>query len=104
MKDLSTEEKNVVIAKFMGHGKITDRVSHTLVEEKLHYHKDWNLLMEVVQKIKKMKNDPKEMFMGTTIERTLAFARVLENYIYAPIELIHIEVFGFIEWYNNQKP
>lgn len=75
----------------------------TPVYETLQYNSSWDWLMPVIRKMKSMQHDPNEMFMGTTLDRAMQFANVLERPIYAPINVIWLRVVEFIKWYNNQK-
>ncbi len=81
----------------MGHGKIIDVTSRNLVNDKLHYHKDWNLLMTVVKKVKELRDT-----MPNTPHNQVKFGSVLENYIYMDIRLLHDLITDLIIWYTSQ--
>lgn len=70
--------------------------------EYLKYHSSWDWLMPVVHKIKDWQHLPEHMFMGTTLERQIAFISVTELPIYTSINKVFEAVVTFIEWYNLQ--
>ena len=92
------KEENEIIAEFMGHGRITSVTSANLVKDKLHYDKDWNLLMTVVQKVKELRDS-----MPNTSHNQVMFGHVLENYIYMDIRLLHGLIVDLIKWYSTQS-
>lgn len=115
---MSTEiiEENVEIAKFMNaefrswkdnklayyRFEFPINGTYAFHKQDLKYHSSWDWLMPVVAKIKNMKHDPKECFMGTTLERHIEFSNVTELPIYTPIATVFQAVVSFIQWYQNQ--
>jgi len=75
---------------------------HQFRLDQLKFHESWDWLMPVVVKIKHMQHDPKEMFMGTTFEREIAFNTITKIPIYTSIELVHKQIVSFIKWYNGE--
>lgn len=86
---------NDAIALFMGESRMhpSDR----------RWHKDWNCLMPVVEKIRKGVSH-REFDIGYTLfyENTNASA-LFHLYIYASIETVYDAVYQFITWLNQQK-
>jgi len=69
----------------------------------LQYCSSWDWLKPVIDKIKYMQHDPKEMFMGTTLERSVSFTNVTALLITVNNVFAFNQVVKFIEWYNQQK-
>jgi hypothetical protein len=94
-------ENNRLIAEFMGYNEeiVNDEVYFTLPDmleslsdEELHYHSDWNWLMEVVEKILNISLELDSMEMYYNI--TDSIPRIDQTYN---------DCLNFIEWYNKQK-
>jgi len=100
----TTEEKNVLIAEFMGYEKIvfpetskylgqyTNPISKRVYEvDNLDFNSDWNWLMPVVEKINKIGK----------------YGRILNNMhnglMSADIQKTFIACAEFTEWYNLNK-
>lgn len=102
-------EGNVLIAKFDGWicdgdgnwKPLTGSYWKEFKDKEFSYHENWSSIMPIIAKIKKMQHDPKEMFMGTTLERKLKFENVLMLPIFSSIESVHRQVLQFINWYNS---
>ena len=107
-------EKNKLIAEFMGYNEeiVNDEVYFTLPDmleslsdEELHYHSDWNWLMEVVEKIE-------NLGYGVTIG--MADYCIIQNDWKEDLKEIHSltenskllctynACVEFIKWYNQQ--
>ena len=94
-------ENNRLIAEFMGYNEeiVNDEVYFTLPDmleslsdEELHYHSDWNWLMEVIETILNIcaENDDLEKY-----------AVITDNIPY--IQPTYNACIEFIKWYNKQK-
>lgn len=120
-KDLTTEEGNKLIAKFMG-CKMDDKcvvVTYPLSKEEdylvgvynfdqLKYDFSWDWLMPVVEKISKMKYRVK--INSNHIDTSVIIQGVEDSdsvlnimYYSKPIEAIYTAVVQFIQWYNTQN-
>ena len=102
------ETSNKIIAEFMGYIKHTQTKAYLTTdgyfhERDLKFHKDWNWLMEVVEKIESI---------GFTFETKKNWARITrkgENIILrweedkTKIEAVYNACIEFIKWYNKIK-
>ena len=102
------ETSNKIIAEFMGYIKHTQTKAYLTTdgyfhERDLKFHKDWNWLMEVVEKIESI---------GFTFETKKNWARITrkgENIILrweedkTKIEAVYNACIEFIKWYNENK-
>lgn len=116
---MEVQENNKLIHEFMGGRWFSKRYPRNhgigapeawdnlpapdIIIEKAKYHSSWDWLMPVVGKIKKMEHDPKEMFMGITLEREMMFTGVTQLPICTTIEMLFKKIVGFIQWFNTQK-
>jgi len=69
--------------------------------EQMEFHR-WDWLHPVVDRIKKMEHDPNHMWMGTTLDRWLAFRSVTELPVSALMGHIRSAILEFIVWWNKQ--
>lgn len=102
------ETNNKLIAEFMGYIKHTQTKAYLTTdgyfhERDLKFHKDWNWLMEVVEKIESI---------GFTFETKKNWARITrkgENIILrweedkTKIEAVYNACVEFIKWYNENS-
>ena len=102
------ETSNKIIAEFMGYIKHTQTKAYLTTdgyfhERDLKFHKDWNWLMEVVEKIESI---------GFTFETKKNWARITrkgENIILrweedkTKIEAVYNACIEFIKWYNENS-
>ena len=108
---MKTLENNKLIAEFLGYidngcsedGFLIHPITNYDVEiSSLKYHKDWNWLMEVVEKIESL---------GYRIEIVKHICRIYlsnkETIVISEnipkIEAVYSTVVEFIKWYNNQN-
>ena len=108
---MKTLENNKLIAEFLGYidngcsedGFLMHPITNYDVEiSSLKYHKDWNWLMEVVEKIESL---------GYRIEIVKHICRIYlsnkETIVISEnipkIEAVYSTVVEFIKWYNNQN-
>ena len=105
-------ENNKLIADFMGYEKYTYRGYTMYVFEEdnhrtevdLHYHKNWNWLMDVVEKID-------SIGYSVNISSSMVYINSDNGRIVNPIligvktkiECLYEAVVEFIKWYNEQK-
>lgn len=96
-------ENNKIIAEFMGYPKykinfIGKRLNF---ENSKHntYHKDWNWLMKVVEKIESLEDNLK----NETKEDFKQFQKILSLPVYTKIEVVYNSCVNFIKWYNENK-
>jgi hypothetical protein len=123
-------ENNRLIAEFMGYNEeiVNDEVYFTLPDmleslsdEELHYHSDWNWLMEVVGRIESIKSYDRDVF-GTEVKiykdkctiksghyNTKGVVYSKEQYFdgirqeKSKKESTYTLCIDFIKWYNKQK-
>ena len=108
---MKTLENNKIIAEFLGYIDngcsedgflIHPRTNYDVEISSLKYHKDWNWLMEVVEKIESL---------GYRIEIVKHICRIYlsnkETIIISEntpkIESVYLACVEFIKWYNNQN-
>ena len=99
---MNTTEKNKLIAEFIGWKEQEDdfmfnpKTSGSIYVKSLLFHKDWNWLMQVVEKIFKdfYKLNPCPIGLKITIEKQL---------VLVDKEAVYNACIAFIEWYNNQN-
>lgn len=127
MENLTIEEKNILIAEFMGwklgHPELLElRWSNEWFEGRdkkttkgyLHFHTDWNWLMQVVEKIESITADGfdnSDNFFNVTIGCGLyctiqdAYGEILEidNCKETKIKTVYSACVEFIQWFNNKK-
>ena len=125
---MNTTENNKMIAKFMGWGKDGDdwiipphlytpfdiyeletglyyfRLDSTSLE----FHKNWNWLMEVVQKIESL-HEANNVLIGTNLTYVQIHNKVsneqetFKGFSSIKIEATYNACIEFIKWYNQQK-
>lgn len=107
---MSTTENNKLIAEFIGCKAIfKDKKEYQMVTHEnmcyganeLQYHKDWNWLMEVVEKIESLDNN-------FIIEGNKGFINIpqrkqVEVRKETKIEAVYNACVEFIKWYNKQS-
>ena len=107
-------ENNRLIAEFMGYNEeiVNDEVYFTLPDmleslsdEELHYHSDWNWLMEVVEKIENYNEYTNVLFtpQGCEINCYIENGFLFSNDCNTKIEAVYNACIEFIKWYNKQK-
>ena len=107
-------EKNKLIAEFMGYNEeiVNDEVYFTLPDmleslsdEELHYHSDWNWLMEVVEKIENYNEYTSVLFapQGCAIDCYVENGFAFSNDCDTKIEAVYNACIEFIKWCNKQK-
>ena len=119
-------ENNKLIAEFLvknegGLVKLEENIFSTIDEfeipddyltlKDLKYHKDWNWLMSVVEKIENLQDENNCAIYNVQIEQS--FTEIIDNHtsetimydIYADskIEAVYNIVIEFIKWYNEQN-
>lgn len=110
-------ENNKIIAEFMGKKElITEKqflnyeheTFNPTIIEYLKYDTDWNWLMEVVEKIKKVSDEDDFLDKLNTLNSRISIE--LENQLescfrksYLSIEQVYNACIEFIKWYNEQK-
>jgi hypothetical protein len=107
-------ENNRLIAEFMGYNEeiVNDEIYFTLPDmleslsdEELHYHSDWNWLMEVVEKIENYNEYTNVLFtpQGCEINCYIENGFLFSNDCNTKIEAVYNACIEFIKWYNKQK-
>ena len=119
-------ENNKLIAEFLvknegGLVKLKENIFSTIDEfeipddyltlKDLKYHKDWNRLMSVVEKIENLQDENNCAIYNVQIEQS--FTEIIDNHtsetiIYnidadSKIEAVYNTVIEFIKWYNEQN-
>lgn len=103
---LTIEQSNKLIAEFMGveFNSIGDKCNHPLITapwppiECLKYHKSWNWLMPVVEKIETLHNGVcNEYFWNKEDAKQHNDFRIFRV---KEISDLHGQIVNFIEWYN----
>jgi hypothetical protein len=109
------EEKNRVIAEFMGWEKVTEGqvgfitpFSLRLIKQsEFKFHTSWNWLMLVVEKIELLGYSVEKNFQRVDKDWQCLITRgndiLFQEFEYNSIEAMYQAVFQFIEWFNNQK-
>ena len=106
---METIEKNKLIAEFMGYPKQKiDFVGKRLnFENSKHntYHKDWNWLIEVVEKIESLgyRIDISKWENSQYCGIYLNGKKISGNETNTKIEAVYNAVVEFIKWYNNKN-
>ena len=106
---METIEKNKLIAEFMGYPKHKiDFVGKRLnFENSKHntYHKDWNWLIEVVEKIESLgyRIDISKWENSQYCGIYLNGKKISGNETNTKIEAVYNAVVEFIKWYNNKN-
>ena len=109
---MNTIENNRLMSEFMGYNEeiVIDEVYFTLPDmlealsdEKLHYHSDWNWLMEVVDKIENLDFKVVIDNNGCTIENLPYSNAGKTTYEVKKIEAVYNACVKFIKWYNLNK-
>lgn len=102
MAEVTVEQMNEAIARFMGMQGTSE-----FIRQNYHYHKDWNLLMDVVIRIKYDENvrlllpsNGIDKSVWPHIEATQFMNRRL---IRADITGTHQGIYQFITWYNDNQ-
>lgn len=118
-------ENNKLIAEFLvknegGLVKLEENIFSTIDEfeipddyltlKDLKYHKDWNWLMEVVEKIERFEGENRYAMYNVDIQQ--CFVEIIENHTYetiinidanSKIEAVYNACVEFIKWYNEQN-
>jgi hypothetical protein len=119
-------ENNKIIAEFLvknegGLVKLKENIFSTidgfeipddyLTLKDLKYHKDWNWLMEVVEKIENLQDENNCAIYNVQIEQS--FTEIIDNHTYetiiynidadSKIEAVYDSCIEFIKWYNEKK-
>jgi hypothetical protein len=112
---MNTTENNKLIAEFLGQNKMPYEFpqfgyiktngdwNDTFFDNQLKFHKDWNWLMEVVEKIESLCNN-----RGFEISSRFVHIRVNNNLTISSgvcsnrIEAVYNACVEFIKWYNTQ--
>ena len=112
-------ENNKLIAEFLGEIKqpfefpqfgyinIMGDWKDTFFDDQLKFHKDWNWLMEVVEKIESLSKEGETyMFSITKFSARVTYkgSRIVDLPIdNTKIEAVYNACVEFIKWYNEQK-
>jgi len=91
MSETSIEQKNVIIARFMGI-KATD----DFIKQNYPYHSDWSWLMLVWFKIQTIGAD-----LGYSFKKF--HEKFHAGIDHQKIEMCHEAVYQFIQWYNQKQ-
>lgn len=102
-------ENNKLIAEFLGekeqpynfpqHGtlRLNGDFKTEFFDNQLQFHKDWNWLMEVVEKIESLEDNNQLMDCFKQSNKVCSLP------IYTKIEAVYNACIEFIKWYNQQK-
>lgn len=110
---MNTLEGNKLIAKFLGcvignSGVALFEDGTTISIYQLNYHGDWNLLVEVVEKIEGLLNEKSERYLEVFIVGNSCQICHVNGYHFSTIqstskfEATYKAVLEFIQWYNTQ--
>ena len=113
----TTEEKNRMIAKFMGFKDLGNLVGGSPRVEKhvrgityqsylyseLKYHSSWEWLMPVIENIESLSFNVEQSLGSCTIHPCVEKEPVFESYEKTRFEATYNAVCEFIEWYNENK-
>jgi hypothetical protein len=108
-----TKTDNELIARFMGgvsqkatsysiHDYPNELPSHILKD--LKYHKSWDWLMPVVEKIETLKFSVMVIGKYTRIQCPHPYKEFATDICENKIQSVYKAVVEFIKWYNQQKP
>lgn len=103
---MNTIENNKLIAEFMGVESYEFRGYTMFVFEEdnhrphidLHYHKDWNWLMEVVEKIESL-----DIYYNNYIDYNSSIVSSGKIELSTNINFVYNQIIDFIKWYNEQN-
>ena len=87
-------ENNKLIAEFLVNNDY-------LTINDLKYHEDWNLLMEVVEKIESIKGV--QIFINGISCEIMFKSKVISKHSNTKIEAVYNACVTFIDWYNENK-
>lgn len=102
---MKTNEGNKLIAEFMGHEVAYSDTSHPCIMGEMNcwspikYHKSWDWLMPVIQKIGNLdfnKTEGLESIIYYYFPHN-------SNMLFIPIDLIYDRIIKLITWYNENK-
>lgn len=96
------EEGNIEIDIFMGKSTKREVTPSCLYAEHLKYHSDWNLLMDVVEKINKV-HQYTEMDGDTFLPGELIMQVIKEALSQVDINTVWEQVVQFLHWYSTQS-
>jgi hypothetical protein len=111
----TTEQKNRLIAEFMGYSLDDENLnSYSILKngifnyirlDNLKYNSDWNDLMEVVEKIESLGYSFRVEGSTVIVKHTDSEFKEMFGYseTYSKIEAVYNAVVEFIEWYNSAK-
>lgn len=103
----TTEMMNEVIALFNGYRiydwgltrcVIVNDNKDSIPVSKLDYHVNWGTLMPVYHKVRE-----KAFELKDDAKASLLFAKVMEQLLYGTIADVHLRIYQFITWHNQQK-
>jgi len=104
MSEITTQDKNVIIARFEGRkwlGKYTiDNYgpgTHMEYPE-LKYHSDWSWLIPVFHKVREIAFELRENQKSNQL-----YFRLNDQVLYGTIHDVHFHIYQYIEWYQKQK-
>jgi len=105
------EQKNEVIARFMGHKEQNEEWGNPLPSlcflvnnhwhpvRNLKYHSDWSWLMEVWYKFRDLRFIPEMLdFKHSELKATIGHA-----ILYGGIEIAHEKIYQGVQWYQKQN-
>lgn len=95
--EVTIEAMDITIARFVGMEGSDD-----FIRQNYQYHKSWELLMPVVEKIEMLKNTVRIYSGHTTICTDTGYpvCQILEK---SKIKATHVAVYQFITWYNDNQ-
>lgn len=103
---MTTIEQNKLIAEFIGLKIITDGISlfDTNYRPLKQYHKDWNALMEVVERIEglgysiEINKQEEHDYQCLVVKKDI----LIQEFSNTKIEAVYNACIEFINWYNKQ--
>ncbi len=100
---METVEKNEIISKFMGDDLSKE---YWVYSDEMHYHSDWNWIMECVSKIESLGFifSIKGQSSAIRDEKTRQYLQIrLVGEDSTKIESVYNNCFQFIQWYNQKQ-
>jgi hypothetical protein len=103
MSTVTTDSMNVTLASFEGrkfYGHTIDEFGGNTGNElpEMKYHTSWNWLMLVYHNVREKAFELKDDATAAQL-----FAKVMEQLLYGTIADVHLHLYQFITWYNQQK-